>query len=710
MITKFLYELNEKNRKVLVEAVETKEIFEMGEDFSYPVLLREDYKKNETDNVITNNGNLFYVILSNDEEEVFLDINIFKDGVKLGVTKKYSHAAYCSQEFAESILDSHNYFGYEDCRFVYSGFSQSRKGIEKDNFQSYFRRLADFNFCQIVKNGKNYFLTILEDQRLVLSEDFTKAYRVAKNDVRPLLFINNFMDKDSPREHISFSSFNVFSNKTSFIFAGKGGFKVCKEEGFFIEELNIVPLGYRLVPLERESKLLKDIYQLRKKDTVVGNEKFILQCNEDFVCYDTEKFTLIQNPTLATPMDFNTIDMCKAIISLFHKEDPKFKTYNKFIKYLFSIDENKYEISEANVENSLKGQIISNEAFDFFIEAVLKRPSELELETGIIALKDDKYLKISILSETQFEVHFLDSAFNASVLSEKAFKAINGLLNLNLKKKEIKNYIELLENNVSYGVEDINLVAEYQTILEDYLQTKPKISTLISPEEIRYETRKGALEYLRLYFPKYVFDTASLIKNILKSDETIKNILVVKALCNLDLLGIDMAAQDLNREVNVTTMDTTKWGYLPKITLSNKTKYTTSYRLNFANMPKHIISKYDVILFSKGFDESLSEVKGIFTDLRKLEKSIILANIKTCNFVKMEDSFNEYFNAHKKIKRRYFNHDEAIFKDYLEVNNQILGKLNQEIKGAYEIDYDMLAPVVGNDQSYHMVIKINSKK
>lgn len=682
MIKCFIYDLSEKNQKMIIGLVESDSVTENTGDI-FPMYQRDSYVLKENERFISNAGEHYYIVFDVDSRRKYLDVNIFRDGVKVGLNNDISYAACQSHDFFEAILNHFDYFMIDDVTEIDSLNGISKKGQTTDYFGNVFRRVNADSFCEIIKGDKVYFVGLDENRNYCLVDDFYNAIKIAKGKMRRVLLINNLVDKTVDKYGLSFSPFNCFCNGSSYLFNWPSGF-IINYDGtkLTITKNAKITKDYHLVNSEEKALTLKNIYKAFKEEVI--SESYFVKYNNQYLYNDGLEFSIVNDSKDSNMISDYKLNIFKMAISLFVGE-ANYQTFNN-ASYLISYD-NLIKLSDS-FDNEGTNKIVDVTLSNSFKKNVLMAD---KLNEGVIIICNNKYLCLNIIDNSSFTINYEDCAYNATIFSEQGAKCTINLLGLKSLKKEIKNNLDITKFNIQYGDVDFNLGDNYKIIMDKLVEGKHRIWNYESIDEIKLETEKGSLEYLRLFYPKGVMDSKALFEMTI--DNNINNILIINNGLNIDLIGLNNATKNLNRQINVATIDTIKCGYYPKVELNHNLKYIASYRCNFDDLPSCVLNKFDLILFTRHFDSSVNNLKHI--------KEKMVVNVRNCGLNKVCDKVFDYYSQDEKISRKLFsNYDN--FDDVIKINESGVKRLQDICKSN---GIDVLKPLLDRKYSYVTISK-----
>jgi hypothetical protein len=134
MITKFLYQMNRVNKRIITGLVENDEVVEFDENREIPMVQENSIKLLEGERKVSNYGIQYYGVFKENNEYRYVNINDFKLKVKLNATDKVAFASSLSKDMIDSILDNTNYLNCDfDFSYVESGFKLNELDNEYDD-------------------------------------------------------------------------------------------------------------------------------------------------------------------------------------------------------------------------------------------------------------------------------------------------------------------------------------------------------------------------------------------------------------------------------------------------------------------------------------------------------------------------------------------------------------------------------------------------
>jgi len=688
MISKFLFHYDKGKRKILSGIVEN----DLEEDYDskkrFSLAQAELYRPQDNENVVLNNGKTGYLLFEDEGGKKYLDVNIFNDQVVIQLTDNISHASCYSMDFYIPILDYAGYFGYDDPKFIFSGLTLTKDGF----FDSYqvFKSIKDASYCKINKNNESYFVARDLNQNYYLTKKFEDASKVNKNELRRVLIINNFINEKADKRDVSFSSFKYLSVDGGYIYAGRDPYKLTyNDNGFSIELEPTIEPEYRLRDVEDIFLQLKDIsYLLFKeksdKSYYLENERFEYVKKTSKLSYE-----FVKNPADATLLNDYDIEIIKSAYKLI---DSRVQLRRRSKNYFMYSDSNRYTIYDEPILGYEQGRMVDRPVVDQYAQAFDIDFNESKRNTGIILIHNNMYLNIKYISKKSFEVMLTKSAYNASLFTEAEAKAIKDLLGISFNERKIENI--LLNDLRIYNIynKKPNISEQYRNIMRDLLSKKTTIPDYTDAETLRIETEKHALEYLRRFYIKSVYDYKDLFSKVITKDT--KKILIIAPKFNLELQGLDLA---LDHKVEAYTLNELKFGYRPEICLEN-VEVKGTYRLKLQNLPSKFVDSFDIILFGAGFNEPIDEFRDTLAQIKENNKNIIFINSRiVCT--KKHDLFYEFFKDYGSVNRTFYTYEFPYTELCIELDKKYIDYL---IKSGNRIHNDV---AVSKTDSYFSIIK-----
>lgn len=690
MLNKFLYEIDDADRKIIIGLVEDDE--QQDElDNSFSMQNYATYKPEGTQKAIINKGDQVYSYIDTDNGRMYLDVNMYQNKITVQMTENIEHACCYSKDMAEAILFNMNYFGYDDACFAPSGFYKPNHGDLKDSFDNMFRRAVEGSYIQIRKDGTSNFVSYdFETRKYSLVSDIQFASKIKKKNIRKILTINGFIDKDTDPKALCFSPNETFGYETGYYYKG---IRINYADGLlsFTQNETATPNDHLINSEEVKTKMELIYNEMQRND---NSEEFYALANNLYVSFDGTNYSFTSDAKSAFKMSNLTFDLLSNAYYLFDKRIVLNKMDLNVI-YLNEISENTYEFSNSPLSDGSKSKLIEKANY----QAYQNEFANIDNEEGIIAIIDGMYLNLTVDGDS-FLIGYSDTGYNATILTDAQAEVISTILNIKIVKREIKNILsaEIFKNyRMDYNDNQMAIADAYEEITNLIISHKHRIFSYEDFSQIKTETEKGSLEYLRQIMPKALLDSESLFSDILTNDLNIHHILIVGSGANLDLIALNTVMKKLKREIKVSTIDQSKWGYYPSVSLSN-VKIQGIYRFEFNNCVKSIMDQFDMILFSRDFKNT--DVAPMLKALKGLNKKIVLANMRLCNLEKNTDSFFTYFSSMFPLKRKYINHDENEFSDIL----SIYDKFSVKMQKTYLVPSGIKMPVIEKKYSYHSIV------
>lgn len=691
MILKFLYQTDARERKIISGLVEDNSESTYDPFKTFPVVDESKAIITDGQNAIYNKGKQGYMVFHFEEEDKYLDVNLFNGEVKIALTKNISHASCYSEEFFGAILDYADYFDCDDIEFIYSGLKKSKMGLE-DEYDHFFKKLQDASYCKINMDDNAYFLCRDDEQKYYLSRDFSLASKIAKNEIRRVLVINDYIDKSTKRSDLSFSPFKALSEDNSYYYAGLNPFKATYNDDILKVELDpVVSINARLIRSEEIFLNLKDVSYLISKEK--NNKRYYLEVGNKYIKEESPlSYSLVSNPYEATPILDYDIEIIKSLLKVF---DPSKVVRRKNKEYFMYYEGNQYELFDKAMPGYDNGVMIDENIYGLFTTSFKMSFNDSHKESGVILIRDGKYLSVKMVSPTSFKVNLTDSSYNASIFTVEEANAIENLFNWNFKRREINNLLlnDLRQYNI-YKDNTKTVLDEYKNIMKDITSKKTTVVGYKKPSELRLETEKGALEYLRRFYIKDVFDYKNLFEISLTDD--IKSVLIVAPKLNLELQGLALAAKN---KLNVCILNENKFGYLPHVYINNNINLHGVYRLKLQNLTKSFLDNYDMIVFGHSFDEEEEVFKDTLNSLIEDDTKMVFVNTRVAKFEEPNDKFYSYFSKKLDLKRKYFSY-EMPYQEEVNKLDEEFTKYLYKVQSIYQFE-----PVrLEKEFSYHSII------
>jgi hypothetical protein len=176
----------------------------------------------------------------------------------------------------------------------------------------------------------------------------------------------------------------------------------------------------------------------------------------------------------------------------------------------------------------------------------------------------------------------------------------------------------------------------YDEFINEKNNTNIRFGSYTDLSLIKVGSDKGAYEYLEGMYAKAVLDAKQVVSKVINK---VKNILVVGSTAALQVAGISLAAKEANTNVNVSFLDTTKWGYYPSSYIGNNVSFDGSYRLELESLNKDFINKFDLILISKRFNGNKEAVLDLICNLEQDSYAGYIINLSLNSKYGFENNF-----------------------------------------------------------------------
>lgn len=684
MIINFLYKMDEKNKRIITGMVVNDELVPYDEEHTYNLILEDDVKLNEGERIVSNYGRQYYGVLSDSDSFKCVNVNDFMLTVKLNLTTNLAYSTFSSKEMLDEIINETNNFNEQvDIEYVDAGYMLQKNITYKDGFEILFKKASDNVYIQLNYMKKPMFIGKTNGE-YILTDDFSKAFRVGRKEIRPLLLTRGYVDRDVDRKDLAFSKFNCFTDGESYIFGGENSFMVsCSETNLALIKNPKLTTAFRLVNDETRAGVLRKICYLLKEEKEGKGRLFSI--NDRYLkTIGDLSYEFVENAALASVIDYKDIEIFKQVYLLF-SDSIVFKTEKDSSYYCYNPENKNYIVSKEVLD--FKSKAIENEIYDSFFTEF----KEEKLTDEVVLISNDHYIEMIFDYENKFHLEFHESGFNATVFSTKQADILENIIGLSLKRKEITLMHDTKKSNNIVTTDKISSLNElYNDLLQHIKYSSIRLSSYPELDKIKTSSDKAALEYLRSLYPKCVMDAYTLFKRVLK--DGVKRVLLVGTTSNADLEGLALACQDSNSKVVVSSLEPVKWGYAPKCEITSNVEYLGAYRLPFASLPKSFLENYDVIYFGKSYNESATELRAMISDLKSIDKDIFILNTKLCQIGTFSDPL--YDALGKKVIRKKLKHS---LEDYG------LDNASMDV-----ISYDM--PIISNDVSYCSILKIGNNK
>lgn len=644
MIVKILYQFNENNKRIITGLIENDDFLAYDPLYEYEMVLEHNYPLKEGERKISNFGKHYHAVFKSGNSFNYLNFNDFMLKVKLNLTDNLAFSSSLSKEMLSSILENTNYFDEDlDLEYVDSGLSLNKDLEFKDIYDGWFRKVTDDVYCQlneelplfVGKKNNNYYLT----------EDFKDAYKVSKRECRNLMITHKWITKNTLKKNVAFSHFNIFNFKNSYVFGGLNSYRVdFKEDTIEIERDFIPTTDYKLISDGERASNLRQICYLMKKELTL-NEAY-LRVNGKFLCeISKNKYLLTKKEANATKLDLRDIDILKETLKLY-LDNPKFDVvYNK--SYFLYSDGNSYSLSK-EIKEDLDSKIISKDTFEKFIKAFNKAN-----EKEYILISNNHYVEMDLKSNLEFELKFHQTALNATKFTLDEAKALEALLEIDIKPRKLEVINTALDlYNIKFSNEPLSIYDSYNKFLDDVEKSNYKFKVFYEVENLmKTVSRVGAYEHLKRFFLKAMWDSYVLFNNLIEN-YNVSNILLVGSTSTADIIGLSNVLSKTDKKVNLTIIETTKWGYYPLANLSRNINFKGAYRIPLWGMPKEFINQFDLIYLGKNF-KGAKELESFVGMYKEYNHNLIFAHTNLINDYDLTDDFLIGFKGELRLNRKY---------------------------------------------------------
>ncbi len=657
MITKFLYQMNVVNKRILTGLVENDVDLAYDPLREIPMVKEGEYKLADGERVVSNFGEQFYGVFKENNNYRYININDYMLKVKVDATEKVAFATPLSKDMIDSILDNTGYLGCDyDFSYVKSGFKLEENKEYDDSFRRTFKQVDDDMYVEVIDNGTPKFLTF-EDGSYKFVNDFSKALRVFKKEVRTLLITHGIVSFETKKNTIFMSHHNIFRNdKNEYLFAGDNSFKVAlTDTTMTITKNPKLDESFHLVNDSVRAQALRSVmYQLKEeqvesKHTLMFNDKYVKQNND-------LSFEFVENAALATEISDTNIDLIKKVLNLF---DSTLKVHvlkdfgNKY--YLYNSDKN-YEITK-EVRNEKSILVKEEDAINFF------NAFKENGKKNVIVMSNTRYVKINFESESKFNLEYLLSGYNATVFSKNEVDALEKLLNTKLYRRELDETFDSRSILNITSEKPLSILDSYNEFISEKNNTSIRFSKFVpNYASLKVGSDKAAFEYLEGLYVKGILDTKNLVGKVFNK---LSNILIVGSTATLDLDAIAYLAEENNKDINVSMLDTTKWGFYPKCRIGSHVNFNGAYRLEFESLTKDFINQFDAILISKKFSGNKEAILDLISNLESSSYSGYILNLSLNKDLGFANDFLNALNG-KYAYKRYIPHfnEEELYNTY----------------------------------------------
>lgn len=682
MITKFLYQMNVVNKRIITGCVENDTDVTYDAFREIPMELENTYKLQDGERKVSNFGKLYYAVFRDSDIYKYLNLNDYMLKVKIEASDKVQFATPLSKECLNSILFNTNYLDQDtSLEFIESGFTLEDNLEYDDEYRKIFKKIDDDQYVELVDYDEVCFVAKKESEKGVfydIVDDFKDATLIYKKELRPLLFTHKYLGSKI-KTSVYMSHYNIFKNfeTNEYLFAGNNSFKVLYDGTKIVFEKDpVITSKFRLVNDEERNLILREILNIIKHREPRGS--FACTINDLYVTRETDStYRLTKNASEATKLSDNTLDIFKNIVKLY-SDLVHVRVLNLVDEayYLYSYL-NSYEITKE--KRTLESSLINKDDAINFVN-VFKNFNDLG---DTLLLENSKYIKLDY-ANNKFTINYLDSAYNASVFTKEEVSILEKILNKKFEKRETSIIKDTTNHYNIDSDKPLSVLSSYNAFLNQKAKSNIRFGSFRKPlNELKVGSDKAAFEYLEETYVKAVLDTKYVTDKLIKR---VNNILIIGSTGALDLYGIALSALENNKNVHVSLLDTCKWGYYPCVSIGQNVTFDGSYRLEADALNKDNINKFDCIIFSKRFNGNKEGLLDLISCLEKDNYNGYIVNISYTNKLNLESNFSSIASEKTNF-------------------NKYLIKLNlDEYKEKYE-DIALLDNV-----SYYSILRIKNKK
>ena len=336
MIKRFLYQMNENNKRIITGLVEDDNILDFDPNYQYDMVLEDTYTLSSDERKISNFGKQYYAVAYGDIMR-YLNVNDYMLKVKVDMTENPAFASTMSKDMMMAILENTNYFNSEiEIEYVDSGlFLCQDKGF-KDYFDGLFRNVDDDVYVMLLNMKKPLYVGKKNNQ-YVLVDDFKDAFRVSKKECRNLIIANGYVDTTMKKKDVAFSHYNCFESNGTYGFGGLNSFSLSYNEGTLSIKRDFTPTcSFKLINDEKRQGILRDVCYAMKKG--VSGTKAVVKVNSRYVKdLGNGDYFLTDNATDASMIDTRDIEILKMALKMFLGL-PQYETLNGINYYLYYND------------------------------------------------------------------------------------------------------------------------------------------------------------------------------------------------------------------------------------------------------------------------------------------------------------------------------------------------------------------------------------
>ncbi len=682
MITKFLYQMNVVNKRIITGCVENDTDVTYDAFREIPMELENTYKLADGERKVSNFGKLYYAVFRDSDYYKYLNLNDYMLKVKIEASDKVQFATPLSKECLNSILFNTNYLDQDtSLEFIESGFTLEDNLEYDDEYRKVFKKIDDDQYVELVDYDEVCFVAKKESEKGVfydIVDDFKDATLIYKKELRPLLFTHKYLGSKI-KTSVYMSHYNIFKNfdTNEYLFAGYNSFKVLYDGTKIVFEKDpVITSKFRLVNDEERNLILREILNIIKHREPRGS--FACTINDLYVARESDSvYRLTKNASEATKVSDNILDIFRNIVKLYSDL--------VYVKSLSLVDDayylyshlNSYEITnEKRIEES---KLIKKDDAINFVN-VFNNFNNLG---DTLLLLNSKYIKLDY-ANNKFTINYLDSAYNASVFTKEEVSILEKILNKKFEKRETSIIKDTTNHYNIDSDKPLNVISSYNAFLNQKAKSNIHFGNSRKPlNELKVGSDKAAFEYLEETYVRAVIDTKYVTDKLIKR---VNNILVIGSTGALDLYGIALSALENNKNIHVSLLDTCKWGYYPHVSIGENVTFDGSYRLEADALNKDNINKFDCIIFSKRFNGNKEGLLDLISCLEKDNYNGYIVNISYTNKLNLESNFS------------------SIVKEKTNFNKYLI-KLNlDEYKEKFE-DIALL-----DDVSYYSILRIKNKK
>lgn len=646
MIVKFLYQMNVVNKRIITGLVEDDKDITYDAFREIPMELESKVVLNEGERKVSNFGDLYYGVFREGDTYKYVNLNDYMLKVKVDASSIVQYATPLTKDMLNSILYNTNYL---DCdlklEYISAGYTLGLDKEYDDKYRSVFKKVEDDSYVEFEDSEGLSFLA--KNNNIVdVVFDFKDATKIYKKELRPLLLTHKFLGSSAyHKSNVYMSHYNIFKNfdTNEYLFAGDNSFKVLYNETTisFVKNPELVS-PFRLINDESRNLVLRDILNILKHQDKRG--KHIVKIKDKYLKNINDyTYELSDNAADASLIDDFMIDIIKDIVKLYSEDTKVFVLSDTTGEYFIYSNESKYEISQNRL--NMKSNLIRSEVVSSFIDSF----NNFASDGNTILILNDKYVKINFESNYKFEIEYLNSGYNASKFNASQVKALESVIGVKFAKRELNKIIDNTNHlNIDYN-EVKPLAKSYQEFLSAKANSKIKFAAYKKDlSTLKVGSDKASFEYLESLYVKSVIDSKNVVDKVISK---VKNILVVGSIVTLDLYGIALSAKEKNKLVNVSMLDTTKWGYYPNVSLGSNVSFDGTYRLELESVTKDFINQFDLILISKKYNANNIGLLDLIDNLCKDSYKGIIINLSYTNTLNLESNVSSILKSRTTFKK-----------------------------------------------------------